>query len=705
MKNYLITFLLLNFAAVGIAFAQTDATAAVPVEQAETVTTGDLGLANPGLLPTNPFYFLKEWGRGIRSFATFNSVAKAELELRFVNEKAAEVKKVEELKPAETEAISKALDNYQGSQQRLKIRLENLKETSQNPNVDRLLEQLADRTIKHEKVFDEIANKFEDKADIQKLVRDVKNDIEETATVGASKDDPAKFASKLERALVAHKGSELKHVRSLEIIDRLEQKASGEVKQSLGRLRQDFSLRLKEDIGDLLKKKDSSDIQSIIERIPGDQARRSVILEEIQEEAERPVAEAISKVTKVLDKAAEKGKNIVDKAENQLRQAEERVQKLRNHIAEIGEKIPTAVKNLLNEAENNLKDARLAFAAGKYGEAFGKARSAEVIARNALRILEKEEQPDNGDLKADLHELEAKITGYAELLSSKGFTREKDEKIFVLLDEARKHLGFAREAISKNDIKDAKIHKKHVKEFIHDLARIIEGKVIFETKQRIIEAPLAPTDNSGVTNGEPRVFCTQEYDPVCGINNKTYSNTCMAKVAGIGVQYKGECRIKEEVKRECGPMPSLAPPREGCKYDGPVCKEGEWKYKLICLENRESGGGSSGIKPAPAVEAAPSTRTKAASSVVTVVIDQNGNFSPSAVKVSLGGKVTWINKSERSVWPASDFHPTHQLYQGFDALHGLITGESYSFVLEKGGSWKYHDHLNPSFTGVVEVIE
>ncbi len=79
-------------------------------------------------------------------------------------------------------------------------------------------------------------------------------------------------------------------------------------------------------------------------------------------------------------------------------------------------------------------------------------------------------------------------------------------------------------------------------------------------------------------------------------------------------------------------------------------------------------------------------------------------FVPDRLDVLAGDPLLFENSDESDHWPASDVHPTHQLYPDFDAQRPIPQGESWSFALFRPGVWGCHDHLNPQFTAQVVVL-
>lgn len=89
----------------------------------------------------------------------------------------------------------------------------------------------------------------------------------------------------------------------------------------------------------------------------------------------------------------------------------------------------------------------------------------------------------------------------------------------------------------------------------------------------------------------------------------------------------------------------------------------------------------------------------------------DAGYSPTTLQVKVGETVTFKNQSSRSMWTASGKHPTHLLYpttggcigSTFDACAGIQPSNDWSFRFDILGTWKYHNHLNPSDTGTIIV--
>lgn len=86
-----------------------------------------------------------------------------------------------------------------------------------------------------------------------------------------------------------------------------------------------------------------------------------------------------------------------------------------------------------------------------------------------------------------------------------------------------------------------------------------------------------------------------------------------------------------------------------------------------------------------------------------VVKITDDGFEPSSLTINAGDTVEFENDSSDDSWPASNVHPTHQLYPGFDAKKPLLPGDTYSFTFTKTGSWGYHNHLEPDKQGTIVV--
>lgn len=107
------------------------------------------------------------------------------------------------------------------------------------------------------------------------------------------------------------------------------------------------------------------------------------------------------------------------------------------------------------------------------------------------------------------------------------------------------------------------------------------------------------------------------------------------------------------------------------------------------------------VSPSPIVSAISPTESIIPMGQTVVITFANGTATPNVVNIKVGDTVKFVNNNGVPHWPASGVHPTHQICPGFDALHGLTQGETYSFIFDETKTCPWHDHLNPSINGQI----
>lgn len=111
------------------------------------------------------------------------------------------------------------------------------------------------------------------------------------------------------------------------------------------------------------------------------------------------------------------------------------------------------------------------------------------------------------------------------------------------------------------------------------------------------------------------------------------------------------------------------------------------------------------VSPQPVSSSAsqPADLNQVPASAQNTVTYTDSGFSPSTLTTKKGDTVTFKNMTSGNMWVVSSPHPTHTDYPEFDAKRTMVPGETYQFTFTKIGSWKYHNHTNPSERGTIVV--
>jgi hypothetical protein len=299
--------LVLIFGLGSIAFAQE-----IPeIVQDEEVSAQDLGISEPKVLPDNPFYFLKNWAREIQNIFTFNPLKKAELRLKFANEKLMETKKMVE-KTKDPEKIKKAAENYQQEEEKINEQVEKIKEkAAENPQIESFLDKFIHQQTLHEKLLEKLETQVPSQA-FEKIKEAREAHLERFQSVMLKLEDrPEKITEKLDKILEEQKGSEFKEFKNLEVLKNLEEKAPEEAKEAIKQAERNALKRLQGDL-EKMSPEDQERFKDYLEKVSGEKEKHMEILENLKKGLkEKP--EIQQKIIESRDKILEKIK--IEKSE------------------------------------------------------------------------------------------------------------------------------------------------------------------------------------------------------------------------------------------------------------------------------------------------------------------------------------------------------------------------------------------------------
>ena len=95
--------------------------------------------------------------------------------------------------------------------------------------------------------------------------------------------------------------------------------------------------------------------------------------------------------------------------------------------------------------------------------------------------------------------------------------------------------------------------------------------------------------------------------------------------------------------------------------------------------------------------------THTSEDALSVIVMKDDGYISSRITIKKGTTVYFKNQGKDDRWPASNIHPTHEIYPEFDSQKPLVPGSEWSFAFDKTGTWYFHDHLSPEITGSIIV--
>jgi len=281
IKLILITSIICIGLGIGLIGIADESSVAEDVNLDENVQAQDLGIEEPNILPDSPFYFLKEWGRGIQSFFTFGQLKKSELEQKFANEKLIELKALVE-KNGNPKILEKAIEKYGKAMEKIKAATDKIKENAaENEEVNKFLDKFIRHQLLHERILEKLENQVPEEV-FQKIKEAREKHLERFGEVMTKLEDrKEKIQEKLEKIMEEQEGSKFKNFKNLEILKNLEENVPEQAKEAIQKAAENALKRLQGDL-EKMSDEDQEKFKDYIDKISGDKEKQLEILENLK---------------------------------------------------------------------------------------------------------------------------------------------------------------------------------------------------------------------------------------------------------------------------------------------------------------------------------------------------------------------------------------------------------------------------------------
>lgn len=317
---------------VGLITIAQETTVEEEVELDEEVEPEDLEVEEPKLLPDSPFYFLKEWGRGIMSFFSFGQIKKSELEQKFANERLMELKALTE-ENGDPEILEKATEKYERALERIQTRVQKIKQKAEeNEEVEKFLDKFIKHQLLHQKVLQKLENQVPAEV-FEKIKAAREKHLERFGEIMTILENRAeKIKEKLEENMDEIEGSKYKGFKNLETLIELGEKIPEQAKEAIQRAQENALRRLKNDL-EGMSPEDQERFKEYIDKISGDKAKQLEILENLKLELKLEVRERIMGIREKLETPEqEKGTEVTESKTEGLKKQMEQLKQLKETL-------------------------------------------------------------------------------------------------------------------------------------------------------------------------------------------------------------------------------------------------------------------------------------------------------------------------------------------------------------------------------------